>query len=105
MMKGYIALVLRQSGGGYRVDFPDLPGCRASGRSVDEALAKARAALKLYAARLYRRGLVLPAPRPADDVLAEEAKHGAVAGACIQLRDISVQVAVDRMMPGTLPPA
>jgi predicted RNase H-like HicB family nuclease len=105
MMKGYIALVLRQPGGGYRVDFPDLPGCRASGRSVDEALAKARAALKLYAARLYRRGLVLPAPRPADDVLAEEAKHGAVAGACIQLRDISVQVAVDRMVPGTLPPA
>lgn len=99
-MKGYIALVLRQPGGGYRVDFPDLPGCRASGRSVDEALSKARTALRLHAARLYRRGLVLPAPRDADDVFAEEARHGAVAGACIQLRDISVQVAVDRMAPG-----
>ncbi|MEQ8699048.1 MAG: type II toxin-antitoxin system HicB family antitoxin [Bauldia litoralis] len=99
-MKGYIALVLPQPGGGYRVDFPDLPGCRASGRSVDEALAKARAALKNHAARLYRRGLALPAPRPANDVFAEEARHGAVAGACIQLRDVSVKAAVDRMAPG-----
>jgi predicted RNase H-like HicB family nuclease len=97
-MKGYIALVLRQPGGAYRVAFPDLPGCRCSGRSVEDALAKARAALKAHAARLYRRGLVLPPPRSAEDVIAEEAKHGAVAGACIQLRDISVQVVMDRQI-------
>jgi len=97
-MKGYIALVLRQPGGGYRVAFPDLPGCRSSGRSVEDALARARGALKEHAARLYRRGLTLPPPRSAGDVMEEEAKHGAVAGACLQLRDISVQVALDRQM-------
>jgi len=101
-MKGYIALVFRQPGGAYRVAFPDLPGCRSSGRSVEDALARARGALKEHAARMYRRGQALPPPRAAADVVAEEAKHGAVAGACLQLRDISVQVALDRQMLATM---
>jgi predicted RNase H-like HicB family nuclease len=95
-MHGYIALVLRQPGGGYRAVFPDLEGCRAEGRSVDEALANARAEIKAHAVRLARKGGALPAPRPASDVAALSAKHGAVAGACIQVRDLSIQVRLDR---------
>ena len=95
-MNGHIAVVQRMDGGLYKAIFPDIPGCRASGRSVEEALARARTALKEHAARLYRRGMALPAPRPAADVIEEEAKHVAIAGACIQVRDISIRVKMSR---------
>ena len=95
-MNGHIAVVQRMDGGLYKAIFPDLPGCRASGKSVEEALARARTALKEHAARLHRRGMSLPAVCPAADVIEEEAKHNAVAGACIQVRDISVRVKMSR---------
>ena len=95
-MEGYIALVLRQPGGGYRAVFPDVDGVRAEGRSVDEALANARAEIKAHAARTARNGGSMPAPRPASDVATLSAKHGAVAGACIHVRPLSVQVRMDR---------
>ena len=96
-MEGYIALVLRQPGGGYRAVFPDIEGCRAEGRSVDEALANARSEIKAHVVRLARQGASLPAPRPASDVATLSAKHGAVAGACIHVRPLSIQVRMDRM--------
>jgi predicted RNase H-like HicB family nuclease len=95
-MYGYIALVLRQPGGGYRAVFPDVEGCRAEGRSVDEALANASAEIKAHAARLARKGQSLPEPRPASDVATLSAKHNAVGGACIQVRDLSVRVRMER---------
>ncbi len=95
-MDGYIALVLRVPGGGYRAVFPDVDGCRAEGRSVEEALANARTEIKAHAARTARNGGSLPPPRPASDVAALSAKHGAVAGACIHVRPLSVQVRIER---------
>lgn len=95
-MDGYIALVLRQPGGGYRAVFPDIDGCRAEGKSVDEALANARSEIKAHVVRMARQGQTLPAPRPASDVAALSAKHGAVAGACIHVRPLSIQVRMDR---------
>src|ERR1044071_8223334 len=95
-MDGYIALVLREPGGGYRAMFPDVDGCRAEGKSVDEALANARTAIKSHAVRIMRNGGTLPAPRPSSDVATLSAKHGAIAGACIHLRPLSVQVRMDR---------
>lgn len=96
-MDGYIALVLRQPGGGYRAVFPDVDGCRAEGRSVDEALANARSEIKAHAARTARNGGTMPPPRPASDVATLSAKHGAVAGACIHVRPVSIQVRMDRL--------
>jgi len=96
-MDGYIALVLRQPGGGYRAVFPDVEGCRAEGKSVDEALANARSEIKAHAARLARNGQALPSPRPASDVTALSAKHRSVAGACIHLQPLSIQVRMDRI--------
>lgn len=95
-MYGYIALVLRQPGGVYKAVFPDVEGCRAEGRSVDEALAKASAEIKAHAARLARKGQSLPEPRPASDVATLSAKYNAVGGACIQVRDLSVRVRMER---------
>jgi predicted RNase H-like HicB family nuclease len=77
--------------------FPDIEGCRAEGRSVDEALANARSEIKAHVVRLARKGASLPAPRPASDVATLSAKHGAVAGACIHVRPLSIQVRMDRM--------
>ena len=97
-MDGYIALVLRQPGGGYRAVFPDVEGCRAEGKSVDEALANARSEIKAHAARLARNGQTLPSPRPASDVTALSAKHGAVAGAGMIAVAMSDHRAVDGQM-------
>lgn len=94
-MRGYIALVMTVPGGGYKAIFPDLPGCRASGRSVEDAMSRARVALKTHAAQMHRRGLPMPAPRPSADVVDESAKHGAVAGACLELRDVSLRARLD----------
>lgn len=98
-MYGYIALVLRQPGGGYRAVFPDVEGVRAEGRTVEDALANARAEIKAHAVRLARNGQSLPQPRPASDVAVLSARHNAVGGACIQVRDLSIQVRMDRVPP------
>lgn len=97
-MHGYIALVLKRPEGGYRVTFPDLPGCRAAGRSVEGALGNAKPALKAYATKLRRRGASMPPPRSSIDVIAESAKHGAVAGACIRLTEHSLRISADRAL-------
>lgn len=91
-MRGYIAIVKTVPGGGYKAVFPDLPGCRASGRTVEDALARAKTALKAHGAQMIRRGLPLPAPRGSDEVFALAAEHGAVGGACLELRDVSVRM-------------
>jgi predicted RNase H-like HicB family nuclease len=99
-MNGYIALVLREEGGVYRAIFPDLEGCHAVGTNVDDALANARGALKSYAAERARSGIVMPPPRPASDVAPLSSERGAVAGACIHLRDISVIMRMSRGRSG-----
>lgn len=95
-MNGYIALVKRQDRGGYRAFFPDFDGLDAQGRTVEDALAAARMALKSHAARRARQGEPMPPRRPASDVAMLSEAHGAVGGACIHLRDISVRVRMDR---------
>ena len=97
-MHGYIALVLKKPDGGYRVEFPDLPGCRAAGNSVEGALGNAKPALKAYATKLRRRGRTLPDPRSSLDVISESAKYGAVGGACIRLTEHSLRVTADRAL-------
>src|SRR5688572_24166503 len=99
-MNGYIALVLREGDGVYRAIFPDLEGCHAVGKNVDDALANARGALKSYAADRARAGVVMPPPRPATDVAGLSNERGAVAGACIHLRDISVIMRMGRGRSG-----
>jgi antitoxin HicB len=49
---GYSARITKQRGGGYLVEFPDLPGCLTEGDTLAEALGQAREAMTgwLYAA-------------------------------------------------------
>lgn len=38
----------KEEGGGYLVEFPDLPGCMADGETVEEALNEAESAMKSW---------------------------------------------------------
>ncbi len=75
----YTALVDGKSGA-YGVVFPDILGCNAMGKTVEEALAHAAEVLREFADDL---GPALPPPRPieallADSVVAGEIAEGAV---------------------------
>lgn len=63
----YIALI-DGAAGAYGISFPDLPGCTAMGRTVDEALSHASEALRDYAEVTEEDGGALPDARPADAV-------------------------------------
>jgi predicted RNase H-like HicB family nuclease len=79
-LPAYIALVRRRDAG-FRVSFPDLPGCAVGGASLEEALANAAEALGDHLARLRAGGEVLPPPRTLAELLA--AMPGDVAGAIL----------------------
>lgn len=83
-MHGYIAVVLSRPSGGYRVEFPALPGCRCAASGVEEGLARASRALRTYAAALDRQGLALPPAEPASLLVAATARLGARAAACLR---------------------
>lgn len=59
----HITPISEDEGGGYLVTFPDLPGCIADGKTMDEAMEEARDAFTAWTeAEMEDRG-VLPAPK------------------------------------------
>jgi predicted RNase H-like HicB family nuclease len=52
--------------GGYGVTFPDLPGCTAMGKTIDEAMANAAEALRDWVEVTEESGEAVPAPRPLE---------------------------------------
>ena len=61
MYKAYPA-IFHAEGGGYWVEFPDLPGCVTEGNSVAEAVAEASSALGGFLCSLMDRGVAMPTP-------------------------------------------
>jgi antitoxin HicB len=49
-------------GGGYLVEFPDLPGCMSDGETVAEAIANAREAQDAWITAMRDAGRPVPAP-------------------------------------------
>jgi antitoxin HicB len=49
-----------EEGGGYLVEFPDLPGCTADGATVDEALSEAADALRSRLGTMRELGRPIP---------------------------------------------
>lgn len=49
-------------GGGYLAEFPDLPGCMADGKTIEEALHQAEDALKSWLATAKEFGDPIPKP-------------------------------------------
>jgi predicted RNase H-like HicB family nuclease len=66
----YIVLIDGEAGS-YGVVFPDLPGCTAMGRTVDEALAHAADALRDWVELSEEQGAAVPGPRPIEVLRAE----------------------------------
>jgi predicted RNase H-like HicB family nuclease len=71
--------------GAYGVVVPDLPGCTAMGKTIDEALANAAAAATTWATVARTDGVPIPKPRPIEklrndpEVIAEIAQGGTLA--------------------------
>jgi predicted RNase H-like HicB family nuclease len=57
--------------GGYGVVIPDLPGCTAMGKTMDEALANAAGAARAWAEVARADGAAIPPPRPLEDLRAD----------------------------------
>ncbi len=74
-MHRYTALIDGDAGS-YGVSFPDLPGCVAMGKSVEEAMLRAAEALREFDADTAARGQALPGPRTAETLL-QDAEGGA----------------------------
>src|ERR1700745_1891843 len=70
--------------GNYGVVIPDLPGCTAMGKTIDEALTNAASAAGAWAEVAHADGYAVPKPRPIEtlrndgDVKAELASGGAL---------------------------
>ena len=67
-MKHYLAVLVPQPDGGWRAHFPDFPGCRAEGMSVEAATDAAAAAAGEHARRLMAQGGSLPHPQTYEEV-------------------------------------
>ncbi len=59
----YWAKITKQVGGGYLVEFPDLPGCVTEGRTTRDALANAHEALSGWLFVALKHGDAIPVGR------------------------------------------
>jgi predicted RNase H-like HicB family nuclease len=67
-MKKY-AIVVERAERNYAAYVPDLPGCVATGATVEEAEELLRAAIEVHVAGLREDGLPVPAPSSVVDYL------------------------------------
>ena len=58
-----ISPIPSDEGGGYLVSFPDLPGCIADGKTIDEAIVEARDAFAAWTMAEQEDRGTLPAPK------------------------------------------
>ena len=77
-MKTYIALLRKEKGSSYGVDFPDFPGCITGGETMDVAYREAPEALQFHIKGLLEDGDEIPEPTPLDEIMADPENEGAV---------------------------
>ena len=66
--------------GAYGVVVPDLPGCTAMGRTVEEALANAVSAMRDWTKVTEEAGGIVPAPRDPESIGVDAEIRAALAG-------------------------
>jgi len=49
-------------GGGYLVEFPDLPGCMSDGETIEEAIVNAEDAMRCWIEAMREAGRPIPPP-------------------------------------------
>ena len=67
-MRHYLAVLVPHEDGGWRAHFPDFPGCRAEGQSVEVAVDAAATAAAAHARWLKAQGVSLPLPQTYEEV-------------------------------------
>jgi predicted RNase H-like HicB family nuclease len=67
-MRHYLAVLVPNEDGGWRVHLPDFPGCRAEAPTVEAAIDASGSAAAEHAHRLRARGLPLPRPQTYEEV-------------------------------------
>ncbi|MEW6113639.1 MAG: type II toxin-antitoxin system HicB family antitoxin [Thermodesulfobacteriota bacterium] len=77
-MKTYIALLRKEEGSSYGVDFPDFPGCITGGETMDIAYREAAEALQLHIKGMLEDGEEIPEPTSLDAIMADPDNEGAV---------------------------
>ncbi len=77
----YLARIKPERGGGFSVDFPDVPGAISMGDTFEEAVTNAREALELIVEAHADAGSTIPAASDARKLSAAIAGGGAIAAA------------------------
>ena len=54
--------LLAEEGGGYLIEFPDLPGCMSDGETIEEAIANGRDAKRCWIDAMQEAGRPIPPP-------------------------------------------
>jgi predicted RNase H-like HicB family nuclease len=78
-MTHFIGLIHKEPKSDYGVSFPDLPGCIAAGKTLDEARAMAEEALAFHLEGLAEDGDPIPKPSGMDKIMSDPANRDAVA--------------------------
>jgi predicted RNase H-like HicB family nuclease len=60
----YLVRINRDLGSDWGASVPDLPGCVATGKTIDVALRRIERAIELHVRGLREDGLAVPRPRP-----------------------------------------
>ncbi|MBB4042031.1 putative RNase H-like HicB family nuclease [Microvirga flocculans] len=93
-MARYAALIDGTTGA-YGVIVPDMPGCTAMGKTIEEALFNAAAAMRDWAEEMEAMGETVPAPRRFEDIrLVDDIRQALAEGA--QLASIALIRATGR---------
>jgi predicted RNase H-like HicB family nuclease len=78
-MTTYIALLRKEAGSDFGVDFPDFPGCVTAGKTLDEARRMAVEALELHIRGMIEDRDPVPEPSSLDVVMQDHANRDGVA--------------------------
>lgn len=57
----------QDDGGGYLVEYPDLPGCMSDGETIEEAVANGADAVRCWVEAMREAGRPVPPPSAASD--------------------------------------
>jgi predicted RNase H-like HicB family nuclease len=77
-MKTYIALIRKEEGRSYGVDFPDFSGCITDGESIDAAYKRAPEVLRFHIKGIHEDGEEIPEPTSLEEITADTGNEGAV---------------------------
>lgn len=77
-MTTYLALLRKDEGSDFGVEFPDFPGCVTAGRTLEEARCMAAEALGLHIRGMAEDGEPIPEPSSLDAIMADPRNRNAV---------------------------